>query len=451
MAQELRANTETIVVVGPAVDIADGITPITTLDVATADEAELLKANTVTTASIAGATWAALTGVDGYYGLTLTTSLTDTPGPLTVAINDDSLCLPVLARFNVLSEYAWDAKYGTEGVNGGKLQGADWYGTLSAVADTTVTLPASNNIDHESRIVVRLTGGTNAEGKSRFASYSGSGEVWTVDPAWNAGSETTPSGTVTAVVTSVPNSPTTNVPIVASVVGDVGGNVVGDVQGNVGGTVGSLSSAGLAALLIAMFEQDSLSDYASSVAGSVVKEMADSAGGSTLTVEAIRTEIDDNSTQLAALIAGVIVASMSQGALADFFDSDSGSTYAGATTGSVVKEMADNAGGSALTTTAIADAVWDEATAGHTAAGTAGKAVADGALVSASAVADAVWDEVAAGHVSAGTAGALLSAINTKAASMLFSAAGNLKADVREVNGNGGLTGDGGSTPIDQA
>jgi len=54
---------------------------------------------------------------------------------------------------------------------------------------------------------------------------------------------------------------------------------------------------------------------------------------------------------------------------------------------------------------AIADAVWDEATADHQAAGSTGKALTD---ISASAIADQVWDEAAADHDTAGTMGKAL-------------------------------------------
>lgn len=111
MTQILRQSTEVIVRVGPAVAVGDGFTPVTTLDLSTADEAELLKANTTTTTSIAAATMAAITGCDGWYGLTLTTSLTDTVGCLDVMINDDSLILPIFARFQVIEEAAYDAMY----------------------------------------------------------------------------------------------------------------------------------------------------------------------------------------------------------------------------------------------------------------------------------------------------------------------------------------------------
>jgi hypothetical protein len=111
MAQVLRQSTQVIVIIGPFVDVGDGFTPETGVTLSGADEAELLKANTTTTTDISGATWAAITGADGWYGLTLTTTLTDTVGALSVIVNDDSVCLPVFARFQVIEEAAYDAIY----------------------------------------------------------------------------------------------------------------------------------------------------------------------------------------------------------------------------------------------------------------------------------------------------------------------------------------------------
>ena len=75
------------------------------------------------------------------------------------------------------------------------------------------------------------------------------------------------------------------------------------------------------------------------------------------------------------------------------------------------------------TAAAIADQVWDEATADHTSAGTYGKAVGDGVTAwvtatgfsthDAAAVADAVWDEAQADHTSAGSFGLIASEIAT--------------------------------------
>lgn len=65
------------------------------------------------------------------------------------------------------------------------------------------------------------------------------------------------------------------------------------------------------------------------------------------------------------------------------------------------------------TAAAIADAVWDEATSGHTTAGTTGKALTDleaGGAATPAEIADAVWDETLAAHATAGSAGAGLAA-----------------------------------------
>ena len=122
MDSHLRQSTERIVRIGPVVAVGDGFTPVTTLDVSTADEAELLK-DTGGIVDISGATFAAITTADGYYDLTLTTSLTDTVGPLTVLINDDSLCLPVRHTYEVIEEAIYDAIYGTPATIAEEAQG----------------------------------------------------------------------------------------------------------------------------------------------------------------------------------------------------------------------------------------------------------------------------------------------------------------------------------------
>jgi hypothetical protein len=111
MSQILRQSTQVVVRVGPFVDVGDGFTPETGITLSGADEAELLKANGAATVDISGATWAAITGADGWYNLTLTTSHTDTIGTLGVVVNDDSVCLPVFVRFQVIEEAAYDAMF----------------------------------------------------------------------------------------------------------------------------------------------------------------------------------------------------------------------------------------------------------------------------------------------------------------------------------------------------
>lgn len=105
----LKADTQTNVTIGPVVAVADGFTPVTNLSLSTADEAELIKHNATTTTDISGLTMAAITNADGYYALTLTAAVLDTEGRITVAINDDSLCLPVRADFMVQNANVYDS------------------------------------------------------------------------------------------------------------------------------------------------------------------------------------------------------------------------------------------------------------------------------------------------------------------------------------------------------
>ena len=107
----IRQGATHKVVVGPVVAVGDGFTPVTNLDVSTADEAEVILHDDGTVVDISGYTWAAVATADGYYHLTLAAGISGTVGHMTVAINDDNLCLPVRADFMVLEEAAYDALY----------------------------------------------------------------------------------------------------------------------------------------------------------------------------------------------------------------------------------------------------------------------------------------------------------------------------------------------------
>jgi len=107
----IRQGATHKVVIGPVVAVTDGFTPITTLSVSTADEAEVILHDNATVVSISGYTFAAITTADGYYHLTLQSGISGTVGHMTVVINDDSLCLPVKADFTIIEEAAYDAVY----------------------------------------------------------------------------------------------------------------------------------------------------------------------------------------------------------------------------------------------------------------------------------------------------------------------------------------------------
>lgn len=108
--QYLKADTVTEVLIGPVVAVGDGFTPVTTLTIAAADEAEIIKHGATTVTAITG-TLAAITSADGYYALDLVTGDVDTEGRLTILINDDSLCLPVRHDFMVVNANVFDSLF----------------------------------------------------------------------------------------------------------------------------------------------------------------------------------------------------------------------------------------------------------------------------------------------------------------------------------------------------
>ena len=105
----LKADTEIKVVIGRVVAVGDGFTPVTTLALTTADEAEIMKHNAAAVTDISGNTFVAIANADGYYNLTITSGQLDTEGMLTVLINDDSLCRPIKASFMVRNANAYDS------------------------------------------------------------------------------------------------------------------------------------------------------------------------------------------------------------------------------------------------------------------------------------------------------------------------------------------------------
>lgn len=188
MAQVLRQSTQVIVVIGPFVDVGDGFTPETAVALTTADEAEILKANTTTTTDISGATWAAITGADGYYGLTLTTSHTDTVGPLTVIVQDDSVCLPVFARFQVVEENVYDMLYASGGDLGTTvdaiLTDTAEIGAAGAGLTALATQASVNTIDGIVDAILIDTAEIGAAGAG-LTEAGGTGDHLTAIP-WNA-------------------------------------------------------------------------------------------------------------------------------------------------------------------------------------------------------------------------------------------------------------------------
>jgi hypothetical protein len=112
--QLLKQSTAVKVVIGPLVDASDGFTPETGVTLGTADSAEVLKHDASAVTDISGLTWAAISGADGLYNLSLTASETDTLGLLTVYVRDNSVCRPVRTEFMVVPANVWDSLFSTD-------------------------------------------------------------------------------------------------------------------------------------------------------------------------------------------------------------------------------------------------------------------------------------------------------------------------------------------------
>ena len=108
--------------------------------------------------------------------------------------------------------------------------------------------------------------------------------------------------------------------------------------------------------------------------------------------------------ELDTAVANVSVDEIQATAIADLFNTDSGTTYAAAVAGSAVKEIADNAGGASLTVQDIVDGVWDEVLdTAHEEAGSAS------VLLQGAGTAGDPWLTALPGEYGAGTAGKMLS------------------------------------------
>ena len=132
--QLLKQSTGVDVRIGPAVDATDAVTPETTLALGTADQAELLKHNGAATVDISARTFAAVTGCDGWYDLTLTTADTDTVGMVTIVVQDASLMLPIFKDFMVVPANAYDSLVG--GTDTLQADVTQWLGTAAATPTT---------------------------------------------------------------------------------------------------------------------------------------------------------------------------------------------------------------------------------------------------------------------------------------------------------------------------
>lgn len=136
---------------GPFVDATDGVTPETGITLGAADQAEVLKANGAATAAMAG-TFAAVTGADGWYDYTASTTDTNTVGEVVFVVQDSSVCLPVFTRAYVLEETIYDALFGASSA----AFDANGRVDVAAVAGTSQT--ANDNGADINTLLTRVVG-----------------------------------------------------------------------------------------------------------------------------------------------------------------------------------------------------------------------------------------------------------------------------------------------------
>ena len=213
MSDEIRANTGTTLKIGPFLDQTNASEGESGEDI---DQADVrLSKNGGNFAQKNDATANAPHDEHGFYDVTVDATDTNTPGRLLVSINlhADGNALPAYARYMVLTEHAYDMKYGTEGSGGGIQMMKVWYGTFAAADATTITMgndAAAAAIYEGARVMVALESGTNCTGRNYFGTV-GAARVITVDPAFSADAGDTPSGTMIGAVYAAPKSPTASV------------------------------------------------------------------------------------------------------------------------------------------------------------------------------------------------------------------------------------------------
>ena len=272
-AIRLPTNRAVIIPVGPFVSFDDGVTPETEMTV-TNITCELYKrsdAGGAGTAPTRVAITLSATGgsndmahitddVAGMYALELTAAQLNWTGEGMLAFTDPDVMAPRFIDIVVEPNNIYDSTmHGTDYVQVDKVQSG-------GVANATATI-------------------ANEFGGSTFQAAS---DVKTAVEA--AGSHLTLIKTKTDYLPSVAAGAAGGVFIAgsnAATTVDITGNLSGNVGGNVTGTIGGLTAAALKDF----FDTDTTTTYASAVAGSVAKEIADNAGGSSLTEAGIAAEI----------------------------------------------------------------------------------------------------------------------------------------------------------------
>jgi hypothetical protein len=130
------------VLLGPFVDITDGVSPETGLTTGAADDVIAIKHDPVATSDISSLVFTAATNADGWYTIQLTPSETDTEGQLTIIFRDDSETLPVFATFQVIDELVYDSLYSTASLDNLQVDTIQVSGTSQTANDNGADINA---------------------------------------------------------------------------------------------------------------------------------------------------------------------------------------------------------------------------------------------------------------------------------------------------------------------
>lgn len=350
----LRTNTAVIIAVGPFYDKTDGVTPETALTITNerislTAETDAGSAPTYVLDNVTGATSGTandlnyITGGDNaMMQLELAAADVNRLGRMFLTITDAANHVPVFHEFMVMPALVYDTFFASSGgatfpaatlasttnITAGTVTTATNVTTVNGLAANVITAAATaadfgtevasavwdmDATGHQTQgtfgqaigdpvadtntifkaVVTDATGATVGADAAAILDDTGTSGVVSVTGA--VGSVTgNVGGNVTGTVGSV-------VGAVGSVTGNVGGNVtgtvgsvvgaVGSVTGNVGGNVTGTIGGMTAAALKDFFDTDSTTTYASAVAGSVVKEIADNAAGGGLDAAGVRAAV----------------------------------------------------------------------------------------------------------------------------------------------------------------
>ncbi len=371
-------------IVGPFVDDTDFKTLETALSIANTDVKLSKNGGTSANKNSGGGTHI----VNGDYAFTFDATDTDTVGELSISISVSG-ALVCKAKFVVLEEAVYDGLFAS-GADG-KLPA-----TL-ATADVTGNLPAD---------VIAVSGDTSAADNLEL-DYDGTGFA----------KDNSTIGTCTTNTDMVQEAPTA-----AAVRAEMDSNStqLAAIVGDTNELQTDWANGGRLDLILDARSSQSSVDTIDGIVDAILVDtnelQTDDVPGliaalNDLSAAAVNAEVDSalSDIHLDHLFATAYDATSKPGAadalLNEMVEDDSGVTRY------TVNALENGPSGSGASAAAIADAVWDEAQADHTTAGTFGLYLDDevsnagGSGLTAGAVADAVWDELASGHTTVGSFG----------------------------------------------